>query len=64
MAEAEISRGAVPGLATASPYSHVVIDGSWAFLLGIVASEVPGGAAAHGDIVREASPADRTSRSR
>jgi 2-iminobutanoate/2-iminopropanoate deaminase len=54
LAEAEIRRVAVPGLATASPYSHVVIDGSYAFLAGIVASDVPGGAAAHGDIAREA----------
>jgi 2-iminobutanoate/2-iminopropanoate deaminase len=32
----------------------VVIDGSYAFLSGIVASDVPGGAAAQGDIAREA----------
>jgi enamine deaminase RidA (YjgF/YER057c/UK114 family) len=45
----------VPGLATAnSPYSHIVVDGSYAFLSGIVASDLPGGAAAHGDIAREA----------
>jgi 2-iminobutanoate/2-iminopropanoate deaminase len=54
LAEAEIRRVAVPGLATASPYSHMVIDGSYAFLSGIVASDLPGGAAAHGDIAREA----------
>jgi 2-iminobutanoate/2-iminopropanoate deaminase len=54
LAEAEIRRVAVPGLATASPYSHVVIDGSYAFVSGIVASDVPGGAAAHGDVAREA----------
>jgi 2-iminobutanoate/2-iminopropanoate deaminase len=54
LAEAEIRRLAVPGLATASPYSHVVTDGSYAFLSGIVASDLPGGAAAHGDIAREA----------
>jgi 2-iminobutanoate/2-iminopropanoate deaminase len=54
LAEAEIRRVAVPGLATASPYSHVVIDGSYAFLSGIVASDIPGGAAAHGDLAREA----------
>jgi 2-iminobutanoate/2-iminopropanoate deaminase len=53
LAEAEIRRVAVPGLATASPYSHVVIDGSYAFLSGIVASDLPGGAVAHGDIARE-----------
>ena len=50
---ADIRRVAVPGLATTSPYSHVVIDGSYAFLSGIVASDLPGGAAAHGDIARE-----------
>jgi 2-iminobutanoate/2-iminopropanoate deaminase len=54
LAEAEIRRVAVQGLATASPFSHVVIDGSYAFLSGIVASDVPGGAAAEGDIAREA----------
>ena len=54
MAEAEIRRVAVPGLAAGSPYSHVVIDGTYAFLSGIVASDLPGGAAAHGDIAREA----------
>ena len=54
MAEAEIRRVAVPGLAAASPFSHVVIDGAYAFLSGIVASDVPGGVAAHGDIAREA----------
>jgi 2-iminobutanoate/2-iminopropanoate deaminase len=44
----------VPGVATAdSPFSHVVIDGTYAFLSGIVASDLPGGAAAHGDIARE-----------
>jgi 2-iminobutanoate/2-iminopropanoate deaminase len=54
LAEAEIRRVAVPGLTSASPYSHVVIDGAYAFLSGIVASDVPGGAAAQGDIGREA----------
>jgi 2-iminobutanoate/2-iminopropanoate deaminase len=54
LAETEIRRVAVPGLASASPYSHVVIDGAYAFLSGIVASHLPGGAAAHGDIAREA----------
>jgi 2-iminobutanoate/2-iminopropanoate deaminase len=54
LAEAEIRRLAVPGLATASPYSHVVIDGGYAFLSGIVASDVPGGAVALGDVAREA----------
>ena len=51
---ADICRVAVPGLATEGmPFSPVVIDGSYAFLSGIVASDLPGGAAAHGDIARE-----------
>jgi 2-iminobutanoate/2-iminopropanoate deaminase len=51
---ADIRRIAVPGLATAdSPFSHMVIDDAYAFLSGIVASDLPGGAAAHGDIARE-----------
>lgn len=51
----DIRRFRVPGLATADfPFSHVVTDGSYAFLSGVVASDVPGGAAAHGDIAREA----------
>jgi 2-iminobutanoate/2-iminopropanoate deaminase len=50
----EIRRVAAPGLDTAgAPFSHVVLDGSYAFLSGIVASDLPGGAAAHGDIGRE-----------
>ena len=53
MADGEIRRVAVPGLATAAPLSHVVVDGSYAFLSGVVASDLPGGAAAHGDIARE-----------
>jgi 2-iminobutanoate/2-iminopropanoate deaminase len=55
MKRSDIRRVAVPGLATAAlPFSHVVMDGTYAFLSGIVASDVPGGAAAHGDIAREA----------
>jgi 2-iminobutanoate/2-iminopropanoate deaminase len=51
---ADVRRVAVPGLATAGlPFSHVVVDGVYAFLSGIVASDVPGGAAAHGDIAHE-----------
>jgi 2-iminobutanoate/2-iminopropanoate deaminase len=51
---AGIRRVAVPGVATTNfPFSHVVIDGTYAFLSGIVASDLPGGAAAHGDIARE-----------
>ena len=50
----DIRRFALPGLATAEfPFSHVVVDGIYAFLSGIVASDVPGGAAAHGDVARE-----------
>jgi 2-iminobutanoate/2-iminopropanoate deaminase len=45
---------AVPGVATPDfPFSHIVIDGTYAFLSGIVASDLLGGAAAHGDIARE-----------
>jgi 2-iminobutanoate/2-iminopropanoate deaminase len=36
-----------------SPYSHAMLDDSYAFLSGVVASDIPGGAAAHGDIGRE-----------
>jgi 2-iminobutanoate/2-iminopropanoate deaminase len=54
MRPAGIRRVAVPGLAAGSPYSHVVIDDTYAFLSGIVASDLPGGAAAHGDVAREA----------
>ena len=51
---AGIRRVPVPGVATPDfPFSHVVIDGTYAFLSGIVASDLPGGAAAHGDIARE-----------
>jgi 2-iminobutanoate/2-iminopropanoate deaminase len=51
---AGIRRVAVLGVATTNfPFSHVVIDGTYAFLSGIVASDLPGGAAAHGDIARE-----------
>ena len=54
MKAADIRRVAVPGVATAGlPFSHVVIDGTYAFLSGIVASDVAGGAGAHGDIARE-----------
>jgi 2-iminobutanoate/2-iminopropanoate deaminase len=53
-AATDIRRVAVPGLETAgAPYAHIVTDAAYAFLAGIVASDVPGGAAAHGDIARE-----------
>lgn len=49
-----IRRLSVPGLhPPSSPYSHAVLDETYAFLSGVVASDVPGGAAAHGDIGRE-----------
>jgi 2-iminobutanoate/2-iminopropanoate deaminase len=35
------------------PFSHVVMDDTYAFLSGIVASDLPGGAGTHGDIARE-----------
>ena len=54
MKPADIRRVAVPGLATAGlPFSHMVVDGTYAFLSGIVASDVPGGAGAHSDVARE-----------
>jgi 2-iminobutanoate/2-iminopropanoate deaminase len=55
VAPAGIRRIRVPGLATAgAPFSHMVVDGTYAFLSGVVTSDVPGGAAAHGDLAREA----------
>jgi 2-iminobutanoate/2-iminopropanoate deaminase len=51
---APIRRRSLPGLETGSaPFSHVVLDGTYAFLSGIVANDVAGGAAVHGDIGRE-----------
>jgi len=50
----DIRRVAVPGVATAGlPFSHVVMDDTYAFLSGIVASDLPGGARTHGDIACE-----------
>jgi 2-iminobutanoate/2-iminopropanoate deaminase len=50
----EIRHLSVPGLRPpSSPYAHAVLDGNYAFLSGVVASDIPGGAAAHGDIGRE-----------
>lgn len=49
-----IRRLTVPGLATASyPFSHVVTDGTYAFVSGVVAPDVPGGASAVGNTARE-----------
>lgn len=49
-----IRRLAIPGLQTSQyPYTHMVVDGTYAFVSGVVASDVPGGANAHGDIGKE-----------
>jgi 2-iminobutanoate/2-iminopropanoate deaminase len=51
---ADIRRLSLPCLSQASsPYSHAVSDGTYVFLSGVVASDIPGGEAAHGDIGRE-----------
>jgi 2-iminobutanoate/2-iminopropanoate deaminase len=50
----QIRRTAVPELETGKgPFSNVVLDGTYAFVSGVVASDLKGGAAAHGDIGRE-----------
>jgi len=49
-----IRRHQVAGIsAQGSPYSVLVTDGTHAFMAGVVASDLPGGAAAHGDIAAE-----------
>lgn len=49
-----IRRLKAPGLETSSyPFSHVVTDGAYAFVSGVVAPDVPGGKAAVGDVARE-----------
>ena len=49
-----IRRIAVPELATGKgPFSNLVLDGTYAFVSGVVASDLAGGAAAHGDVSRE-----------
>jgi 2-iminobutanoate/2-iminopropanoate deaminase len=55
LAEAsEIRRLEFPNVETgAGPFSHVVLDGTYAFLSGVVASDVPGGMDVRGDIARE-----------
>ncbi|HUF44733.1 MAG TPA: RidA family protein [Aestuariivirgaceae bacterium] len=55
MAEpSDIRRLAFPSLQTADgPFTHLVLDGTYAFVSGVVASDVPGGAAALGDIAQE-----------
>ena len=54
MAESDIRRITVPALAPGTgAFSNVVLDGTYAFVSGVVASDVAGGAAAHGDVARE-----------
>lgn len=49
-----IRRLSFPGLETAEgPFSQVVLDGAYAFVSGVVASDMPGGKAALGDVARE-----------
>ena len=49
-----IKRHPVAGLSTqGSPYSVLVTDGTHAFMAGVVASDLPGGDKAHGDIAAE-----------
>ena len=49
-----IRRLSAPGLPPpGAPYSQVVLDEAYAFLAGVVAADVPGGAAAIGDVRAE-----------
>jgi 2-iminobutanoate/2-iminopropanoate deaminase len=49
-----IRRLSAPGLPPpGAPYSQVVLDDAYAFLAGVVAADVPGGAAAVGDVRAE-----------
>ena len=49
-----IQRLSAPGLPPpGAPYSQVVLDDAYAFLAGVVAADVPGGAAAVGDVGAE-----------
>ncbi len=48
----------VPG----SPFKHVVLDDRYAFLSGLVAADIPDGAAAKGDIRAETEVVMRTVR--
>jgi 2-iminobutanoate/2-iminopropanoate deaminase len=49
-----ITRHAVAGLSTqGSPYSVLVTDGAYAFMAGVVASDLKGGDKVHGDIAAE-----------
>ena len=50
----QIRRMVLPGIDTGTaPLSHIVLDGTYAFVSGIVASDLPGGSAVHGDVARE-----------
>lgn len=50
----DIRRHDMPGLdTTAFPYTPMITDGTYAFLSGVVASDVPGGQSTHGDIAAE-----------
>ena len=50
----DIHRHAMPGLDTgAFPFTPMITDGAYAFLSGVVASDIPGGEASHGDIGAE-----------
>jgi 2-iminobutanoate/2-iminopropanoate deaminase len=50
----QIRRIAIPELETGKgPFSNLVLDGTYAFVSGVVASDLKGGSAAHGDIGRE-----------
>ena len=50
----EIRRLALPGLRSPDgPFTHLVLDGTYAFVSGVVASDAPGGTAVLGDITRE-----------
>jgi len=49
-----IERHAVAGLSTqGSPYSVLITDGTYAFMAGVVASDLAGGDRVHGDIAAE-----------
>ena len=52
--ESDIRRLALPGLQSPDgPFTHMVLDGTYAFVSGVVASDAPGGTAILGDIARE-----------
>lgn len=50
----DIRRLSLPGCETSeNPFSQIVLDGTYAFLSGVVASDLPGGPAVLGDIAQE-----------